>query len=63
MLSLLWMFCKLGMYCKTLLGNKHYCKTLLGALLCNAEHLFGTINKIVVFYYCCALLQLCVDIL
>ena len=33
------------------------------ASLCNAEHLFGAINKIVVFYHICALLQLCVDIL
>ena len=41
MLYLLRMFCKLGMYHKTLLGNKH--------CLCNAEHLFGAVNKIVVF--------------
>ena len=33
------------------------------ALLCNVEHLFGAINKIIVFYHFCALLQLCVDIL
>ena len=32
------------------------------ASLCNAEHLFSAINKIVVFYHFCALLQLCVDI-
>ena len=35
------MYCKLGMYHKTLLGNKH--------CLCNVEHLFGANNKIVVF--------------
>ena len=49
------MYCKLGMYRKTLLGNKH--------CLCNVEHLFGAINKIVVFYHFGALLQMCVDIL
>ena len=43
------------MYRKTLLGNKHR--------LCNAEHLFGAINKIVVFCHFRALLKLCMDIL
>ena len=33
------------------------------ASLCNAEHLFGALNKIVVFHHFYALLQLCVDIL
>ena len=55
MLHLLRMFCKFGLYRETLLGHKHF--------LCNAEHLFGAINKIVVFYHFYALLKLCVDIL
>ena len=33
------------------------------ASLCNAEHLFGVINKILIFSHLSALLQLCVDIL
>ena len=41
---LLRMYCRLEMYCKTWFGIKHY--------LCNAEHLLGAINKIVVFYFC-----------
>ena len=41
MLHLLRMFYKFGMYRETSLGHKH--------CLCNAEHLFGAINKIVVF--------------
>ena len=48
MLHLVSMFCKFGMYHETSLGYKD--------CLCNAEHLFGAINKIVVIYHFRALL-------
>ena len=48
MLHLIRMFCKFGMYRETSLGHKH--------CLCNVEHLFDAINKIVVIYHFRALL-------
>ena len=50
MLHLLRMFCKFGLYRETLLGHKHF--------LCNAEHLFGAINKIVVFLSLLCLIEI-----